>query len=576
MAKANLLNTRTTNFLELLGNGKIYRVPSYQRDYSWEEEQWEDLWNDIVELREKSEERHYMGALVVEGKSDREFLIIDGQQRLATLSILALAAIGRLNRLSSDGVESDHNRERSAGLRGRFIGEKDPASLVESSKLFLNSTDDAFYQDYLVQIREPLNPRGLPRSNRLLWECFKYFAKRIEEEATLLSIGENLAALLSETVGRQLIFILITVDDELNAYTVFETLNARGLELSSTDLLKNYLFSRLRVPADLDALKRRWQALIATVEQERFPEFLRYHLLCEQPKIRSERLFKLVRDRVGTPPEVFALMDALERRAELFAALLDPNHGYWAETPACRPYVRELNLFRVRQMTPLLFAAWERMEREDFARVLKLVSVISFRYSVVSGLNTNALEPIYHESASALLRSRIRTPGEVFGILRSIYVDDERSQQDFARLSVGTGGQRKRLAKYILARLEQDASGRACDPDSDPGSIEHVLPENPSATWEASIPREHWDGAIYRLGNLALLETAENRRIGNAEYAEKVSAYERSAYTLTSQLAQEAPDEWTLAHIDARQARLAQRAVRLWRSDFVPLPPDGR
>ncbi len=576
MAKANLLNTRTTNFLELVGNGKIYRVPSYQRDYSWEEEQWEDLWNDIVELRGQSEERHYMGALVVEGKSDREFLIIDGQQRLATLSILALAAIGRLNRLSSDGVEPDPNRERSVGLRGRFIGEKDPASLVESSKLFLNSTDDAFYQDYLVQLREPLNPRGLPRSNRLLWECFKYFAKRIEEDATLVSIGEKLAALLSETAGRQLIFILITVDDELNAYTVFETLNARGLELSSTDLLKNYLFSRLRVPADLDALKRRWQALIATVQQERFPEFLRYHLLCEQPKIRSERLFKLVRERVGTPPEVFALMDALERRAELFAALLDPNHGYWAENPACRPYVRELNLFRVRQMTPLLFAAWERLDREDFARVLKLVSVISFRYSVVSGLNTNALEPVYHESASALLRGRIRTPGEVFAMLRSIYVDDERSRQDFARLSVGTSGQRKRLAKYILARLEQDASGRACDPDSDPGSIEHVLPENPAATWEAAIPREYWDGAIYRLGNLALLETAANRRIGNAEYAEKLPAYERSAYTLTSQLAQEAPDEWTLAHIDARQARFAQRAMRLWRSDFVPLPPEGQ
>src|SRR3990172_1803242 len=91
MGRANLLNTRTTNFLELLSNGRIYRVPPYQRDYSWGEEQWEDLWNDLADLRREPDERHYMGALVVEGKSDREFLIIDGQQRLATLSILALA-----------------------------------------------------------------------------------------------------------------------------------------------------------------------------------------------------------------------------------------------------------------------------------------------------------------------------------------------------------------------------------------------------------------------------------------------------------------------------------------------------
>ena len=88
------MNTRTINYQELIGNGKTYRVPPYQRDYSWSEEQWEDLWNDIYELRVSPDDRHYMGALVVEGKSDRELLIIDGQQRMATLSILALAVIG--------------------------------------------------------------------------------------------------------------------------------------------------------------------------------------------------------------------------------------------------------------------------------------------------------------------------------------------------------------------------------------------------------------------------------------------------------------------------------------------------
>lgn len=112
------------------------------------------------------------------------------------------------------------------------------------------------------------------------------------------------------------------MEDELIAYTVFETLNARGLELSCTDLLKNYLFSRLRVSADLEALQHRWRGLIATVTQERFPEFLRYHLRCAQNSRRTS--FKLVRDRVSTPQEVFALMVALEGRGELFSALSDP------------------------------------------------------------------------------------------------------------------------------------------------------------------------------------------------------------------------------------------------------------
>ncbi len=568
MSKANLLNTRTSNYLELVSNGRIYRAPPFQRDYSWEEEQWEDLWNDLDEMFDKPEERHYMGALVVEGASDREFSIIDGQQRLATLSLLGLATIRRLVEMAETGIDPEPNRERAGALRNRFIGEKDPASLVESSKLFLNRTDDAFYQDYLVQLRAPLNPRGLPKSNRLLWECYGYFTKRLRETSALAS-GEKLAKFLSETVGRQLMFILITVEDELHAYTVFETLNARGLELSSTDLLKNYLFSRLKVPADLEALQRRWQALIATVRQERFPEFLRYHLLCEQPKVRTERLFKLVRDRVKTTLAVFELMEALEGRAELFSALSDVTHGYWIENPACRPFIRELNLFRVRQMTPLLFAAWERMGAEDFARVLKLVSTVSFRYSVVGGLNTNSLEPVYHEAAKALLDGRARTPADVFSFIRPIYVDDSKFRQDFAGLSMDTGGRRRNLAKYILARLECDISTRACDPDTDPGSVEHILPENPGAEWESMFPVEQWERAVDRLGNLTLLEPPLNRQVGNASYSVKAAAYGKSSYAVTNRIPDQAPDEWTLARLDARQERMAQRAVHLWRADFA-------
>lgn len=569
MARTNLLNTRTTNLLELIGNGRIYRVPPYQRDYSWEEEQWEDLWNDIIDLRGRPDDRHYMGALVVEGKSDREFLIIDGQQRLATLSLLSLAVIAKLRKMAESGKDPNANLERVAGLRSRFIGEKDPASLVESSKLFLNETDNAFYQDYLVQLRPPLNPRGLPKSNRLLWECFEYYQKQLNAVPEFGTDGVVLAELLSETIARQLMFILITVEDQINAYTVFETLNARGLELTTTDLLKNYLFSRVQVAADLQILQRRWRALVATVRQERFPEFLRYHLLCEKPKIRSERLFKLVRERARSPQDVFALLNALEARAELFAALSDPNHGYWAELTEARPFIRELNLFRVRQMTPLIFAAWEKLSKADFVRLLRLISVISFRYSVVSSLNTNALEPIYHGAAKAVLDEVAVTPGQIFERLKPIYVEDGKFEQDFAWLTLETAGQRKKLAKYMLAFFEQDASGRACDPDTDPATIEHILPENPLDDWNEHFPRAHWDSAVYRLGNLSLLEPALNRQVGNLSYASKLTAYGQSAYTLSRQVTEMATEQWTLELLNERQRRLAKRAVHLWRSDFA-------
>ena len=195
--------------------------------------------------------------------------------------------------------------------------------------------------------------------------------------------------------------------------------------------------------SDLDALQRRWRQLIDTVRQERFPEFLRYHLLCTHKKVRRQRLFKMVRDTVKSPEEVFHLMEDLEKRAELFAAISDPNHEYWIENLNCRPLIRELRLFGVRQMTPLLFTAWERFSKENFARVLKIVSVISFRYTIVSGLNTNSLEPVYHSAAKAVLDGDAAQPGAVFDHLRPIYVSDEKFRQDFAMLELDTSANRK-------------------------------------------------------------------------------------------------------------------------------------
>lgn len=324
----------------------------------------------------------------------------------------------------------------------------------------------------------------------------------------------------------------------------------------------------MQVAADLEALHRRWLSLIATLQQERFPEFLRFHMQTLHPQVRSARLFKLIRDRVRTPEDVFVLMEALEARAELFAALSDPNHEYWDEAPDAKVSVRELVLFRVRQMTPLLFAAWERLSRADFASVLRLVSVISFRYTVVSELNPNALEPAYFAASRAVLDGAARSPSEVFRRLEAIYVSDESFREAMRSLTVQTSGQSRRLSKYLLARLETDASGRDCNPDTDPGTVEHILPEHPAEVWEESIPRSHREAAVYRLGNLTLLEASTNRNRGNAAYCEKVAAYAASTYALTRAIADLAPEEWTIELLHERQRRLAARAVHVWRVDF--------
>ena len=151
--------------------------------------------------------------------------------------------------------------------------------------------------------------------------------------------------------------------------------------------------------------------------------------------------------------------------------------------------------------------------------------------------------------------------------MKPIYVADQKFQNDFATLAIPTGGQRKKIVKYILTRLESQLSGRFCDPETDPASIEHILPENPTQEWEQSFPRTQWEAAVYRLGNLTLLAPSDNRRVGNAPYHEKRAVYSQSAYTLTRQIPDMAPEEWTPALLERRQQEMARKAVEIWRID---------
>jgi uncharacterized protein with ParB-like and HNH nuclease domain len=105
----------TVNTSELLGNGKIYRVPPFQRDYSWTEEHCEDLWNDIRAVRSGEERKHYMGTVVLQAKSDKEFSIIDGQQRLTTMSLIAIAVIKH-----REVENKDFTAKRAAYAKSQF------------------------------------------------------------------------------------------------------------------------------------------------------------------------------------------------------------------------------------------------------------------------------------------------------------------------------------------------------------------------------------------------------------------------------------------------------------------------
>lgn len=316
MARSTLLNTDTEDLKDLLSNGKSYSVPPYQRDYTWKTEHWEDLWEDLMTIEANGED-HYMGALVLESGVRKQVRIIDGQQRMATLSILILACVDYLYELASEGVDDTANKERATLLESSYLGAKDPTSLRITPKLKLNANDDDFFQLNLAQRKPPQGGvRGLRDSEKLMWDCFQFFKRKVQEKFVPKKRGEEIAGFVSEILTERLVFISVSVQDQLSAYTVFETLNARGLELTETDLLKNYLLSladRLS-KSQMDPVLRQWARITARVGIASFPDFLRHHLNSRREYVRQKQLFKTIKRDVATLDEVFALLDRLEGR----------------------------------------------------------------------------------------------------------------------------------------------------------------------------------------------------------------------------------------------------------------------
>jgi uncharacterized protein with ParB-like and HNH nuclease domain len=567
MATSNLLDTKTVNLNDVLGNGKIYQVPQFQRDYSWEQDNWEDLWNDI-EVAMESDSLHYMGSVVLQNTKSKSFLIIDGQQRFTTLSIITLAVINEIRKLVDKGIEVDENNERIDILMRQYIGQKDPTSLNYSSKLFLNENNDAFYQTRLLNFRTPLNVRKLSDSEKLLWDAYQFYTQKVSARFRNNS-GAELASFLNNVTGELMMFIQITVEDELNAYTVFETLNSRGIELTSTDLLKNYLFSLVaKSHTDLKQVKNQWKKIVDTVGLKEFPVFLRYFLVATRKQITKEYLFKEIKNFVKTDQDVFDLLDQLEFYAYNYVALGSPDDETWNKDKELRNAIVILKAFRVTQWKPLAMVASEKLDNAGFKRLLNSIIAISYRYNVIAKLQTNEMEKVYSKAAINLYKSVTPTITLVLNDLKDIYVNDEDFKHYFSLKQFNTNNTtEKKLLRYTLYKLEaQEVGGSAFDFEIDDGTIEHILPESYPDAWQEVFDEDSFERNVYMIGNLTLLEPSKNNKdAADKTIDEKVPVYSTSKYVITKHLSD---PQWTSTNIRNRQAHLARLACAIWKIQY--------
>ncbi|MFA4986382.1 MAG: DUF262 domain-containing HNH endonuclease family protein [Candidatus Brocadiia bacterium] len=563
---ATNFNTRNDTFRKLMGNGLTYRIPRFQRDYSWGEDEWEDLWMDILgTIGDGGEPAHYMGYLVLQSDNEKAYDVIDGQQRLTTLSIIVLAAMKNLQNFIDEGKEPERTKQRLDQLRQTYIGYLDPVTLVSRSKLTLNHNNDTYYQSYLVPLGH-LPQRGFRASEHLLRKAFEWFNKRVKEFGHSKTDEPKALAQLVETMSDRLFFTVISVTDELNAYKVFETLNARGVRLSATDLLKNYLFSVLHRAEhhdnEMKAMEERWEAMVGRLGSESFPDFLRVHWNSRHSFVRQTELFKTIRGQIATSKDVFSLLREMEADMDVYLALTQPEASTWAAT--LKRFANDLRMFSVRQPFPLLTAARRQFSDEDFETLLRSCVMISFRYNVIGNLPTSEQERTYNLVAEKISRGEFSTAAQTIKALSGIYPSDQIFKAAFAEKVIRTTQARNaRVVRYMLCAIERAVTKADYDFDSDSYSIEHVLPQSPDKGWDA-FTEEEVEALVFRLGNMTLLDSGANRDVGNETWAVKKPVYVASCFGVTKKLGQDNAD-WNPERLAARQQWMANQAVAIWR-----------
>lgn len=553
-------DSTTNHFGSLIRSGGKFIIPKFQRDYSWDVEQWDDLWQDIESMIAESSD-HYMGYLVLQSLVGKDCQIIDGQQRFTTISIIILAAIKSIQKLVDKGIEVEENEQRIKTLKNTYIGNVDPITLEYDNILVLNRNNDSYYKEYIVKLGE-LKIRNTSYTEKLMRKCFEWYESKLTDK---YPSGRDYAEFITKVVDN-LFFTIIRVNNEMNAFRVFETLNARGVQLSSADLLKNYLFSLVDNTSQfsdrIGVLEEKWSSLTKNIQAEKLPDFIRYYWNSKNKTVRSNELFKAIRDNIKTESQVFALVNEMISYSDVFMALRNSADELWQGNKDITEGIELLNTFNLKQPYSVLMAAYKCLDNQSFARLLNDVVVLGFRYSVICGKNPNDIERVYNTIAVQISS----TKGYPRSVLKSIYVEDPEFIVAFDHKSMVDNTRNTRIIKYILGKIERFNGGqREVNSESELDTIEHILPQNPGAEW--GDDNYDFDSLIYRLGNMCLLEKKYNKDSQNASYERKKAIYQESSFVTTNIIPTEY-STWDRNTIDKRQQKMGKCAKSIWKIDF--------
>ncbi|MBG6059906.1 uncharacterized protein with ParB-like and HNH nuclease domain [Cryobacterium sp. MP_M5] len=560
-----------SHLLTLLKKSSQFVVPIYQRVYSWQESECNQLWSDIIRAGENEKlGAHFTGSIVYVAKdqstntSTEPDLIIDGQQRVTTVTLLLAALATHLEKLP-DGQREPVEGFSPKKIRNRYLLDEDEDG-ERQFKLILSQGD----KGALISILQGVEPSD-DASTRVV-DNYNFFVRKLNDSKLDLSAvckGLDKLVVVDVTLTRN-------VD---NPQLVFEAMNSTGKKLSQADLIRNYVLMDLPPKAQEKLYSAYWRPMeleFAGADETQFDEFVRHFLTVKTGSIpRLGDIYEAFKDYstslASDDDTIDPLVIELREYARRYCAIAlgnDPD-------PKLREAFKDLDQIKADVVYPLLLEAYSDLDlgtitRDELLEIVQMVTSYVFRRAVCR-VPTNSLNKTFAGFGAAVRKDRyvesVKAHFLSLTSYRAFPTDDE-----FRAALQSTDLYNFRRRSYFLRMLEN--YGRKERVTIEDYTIEHILPqnENLSAVWKADLGADWQDVQhtyLHTLGNLTL--TGYNSEYSDHPFVKKRDmdgGFKDSPLRLNRGLGQ--LEGWNATEIEHRAKRLAEDASRIWTRPELP------
>jgi uncharacterized protein with ParB-like and HNH nuclease domain len=553
---------------DLYGQNERLRIPSYQRRYSWEEEQFEDLWRDLNEIPPGGS--HFFGTIVFMSgthlaQGTNEIDIVDGQQRITTVSILLCAIRDHLK----ENYDEDKIAQRVESINeALWIVDRDGER--QGMRLTLGNLDRESYESLIKGYVDEIE-------NGKIESAYEFFREQLDTECDDL----NEVKTLHDRILDRLIYVSITAKGHSEAYQLFETMNNRGLSLSPIDLMKNYLLMKAsdRGDTDEDRVEDLWGDIIMNIDSlsgihdsgETFfrQYFMSSHLLGINQKITKSKLYDpTFTDTIDETDDIEQLLEDVREKSNLFRKLIqqDINRFSDSENSEINRLLRDAKIVSITPFTLFLRAFSETNDVDLLKEIIRHSNALLIRRQICDR-NTGPHDTIFNHLAQnafeaddplQYMKDYLKSEGRL--------PNDEQFKRHFAQEDFS----RSDRTKYILSKIEEEHyghGGKEVVESRYQVHIEHILPERPGKNltqlWlePFGISEDEHDDFKKRIGNLTLLEEDPNISASNRSLERKQEYYteEETDFKMTHEL--QYRSKWDISEIEERSKRLANIAA---------------